>query len=131
MKDVKFPGKHILLVEDIDINREIVAAMLEDTEVSIDYAENGLEAVAMFSQAVDKYDLIFMDIKMPQMDGYAATAKIRAMDAVQARNIPIVAMTANVFKEDAEHCINAGMNGHISKPIDRVEVLWAMQRFIV
>jgi signal transduction histidine kinase/CheY-like chemotaxis protein len=131
MKDVKFPDKHILLVEDIEINREIVAGLLEDTEVAIDYAENGLEAVAMFSESIDKYDLIFMDIKMPQMDGYAATAKIRAMDAVQARNIPIIAMTANVFKEDAEHCINAGMNGHISKPIDRAEVLWAMQRFIV
>ena len=127
----KFPGKWILLVEDMEINREIVMELLYDTEVMIDCAENGREGVAMFSEDPDKYDLIFMDIQMPEMDGYVATAKIREMDAVQARHIPIVAMTANVFKEDAEHCIKAGMNGHIAKPIDKEEVLLAMQEFFV
>jgi len=127
----KFPGKCILLVEDIEINREIVIELLRDTEVTIECAENGREAVAMFTDAPDKYDLIFMDIQMPEMDGYVATAKIREIDAVQARNIPIVAMTANVFKEDAEHCIKTGMNGHIGKPINKNEVLLAMQEFIV
>jgi signal transduction histidine kinase/CheY-like chemotaxis protein len=131
LKITKFPGKNILLVEDIEINREIIIELLKDSEVKIDIAENGLEAVAMFSQDMSKYDLIFMDIQMPEMDGYAATAKIRAMNAVQARNVPIVAMTANVFKEDAEHCIKAGMNGHIAKPVNVAEVLLAMQEFIV
>jgi len=130
-KITKFPGKRILLVEDIEINREIVIELLRDTGVTIECAENGREAVAMFSEEPDKYDLIFMDIQMPEMDGYTATAKIREMETVQARNIPIVAMTANVFKEDAEHCIKSGMNGHIGKPIHLNEVLLAMQEFIV
>jgi CheY-like chemotaxis protein len=127
----EFPGKRILLVEDMEINREIVIELLEGTGVTIDWAENGRDGVAMFSEDPDKYDLIFMDIQMPEMDGYTATARIREMDAVQARNIPIVAMTANVFKEDAEHCIKAGMNGHIAKPVDKEEVLLAMQEFFV
>ena len=131
VKVTKFPGKCILLAEDIEINREIVIELLRDTEVTIECAENGREAVAMFNEEPDKYDLIFMDIQMPEMDGYTATAKIREMGTVQARNIPIVAMTANVFKEDAEHCIKAGMNGHIGKPIHLNEVLLAMQEFII
>lgn len=131
LKITKFPGKHILLVEDKEIFRNIVTDLIIDTEVLIDYAEDGREAVAKFAAAPDKYDLIFMDIMMPEMDGYKATAKIREMDAVQARNVPIIAMTANVFKEDAEHCINAGMNGHIGKPVFRRDILMAMQEFIV
>jgi CheY-like chemotaxis protein len=75
--------------------------------------------------------MIFMDIQMPEMDGYAATAKIRAMDAVEGRNVPIVAMTANVFTEDAQHCLDVGMNAHIAKPVSKAEVLWAMDKFIV
>lgn len=128
---IKFAGKHILIVEDIEINREIVINLLSDTEVLMDCAENGREAVAMISAEPDKYDLIFMDIQMPDMDGYEATAKIREMESVQARNIPIIAMTGNVFKEDAEHCIKAGMNGHIGKPVQKEELLLVMHEFII
>jgi CheY-like chemotaxis protein len=131
LKSAKFPGKHILMVEDIELNREIIGELLADTEVEIDYAENGLEGVQIFSENPAKYDMIFMDIQMPEMDGYAATAKIRAMGEVHGRNIPIVAMTANVFTEDAQHCLDMGMNAHIAKPVSKSEVLWAMEKFIV
>ncbi|MDR0221766.1 MAG: response regulator [Lachnospiraceae bacterium] len=131
LDSAKFPGKRILMVEDMEINREIIGELLADTGVRIDYAANGLEGVQMFAEKPDAYDIIFMDIQMPEMDGYAATAKIRAMNAVEGRNVPIIAMTANVFKEDAQHCLDVGMNAHIAKPVSRSEVLWAMDKFIV
>ncbi|MDR2546424.1 MAG: response regulator [Lachnospiraceae bacterium] len=126
-----FPGKRILFAEDIEVNRVILRELLADTGVMIEIATNGREAVEMFTANPDKYDLIFMDIQMPEMDGYTATQKIRELGTVQARNIPIVAMTANVFKEDAEHCLRIGMNGHLGKPIDKSEVLRTMQEFFV
>ncbi len=107
----------------MDINREIVIGLLEPTQLEIDCAENGVEAVRMFTEAPDKYDLIFMDIQMPEMDGYEATQRIRALDVPRAKTVPIVAMTANVFREDVEKCLNAGMDGHVSKPVDFEEVL--------
>jgi len=113
-----YSGRHILLAEDMEINREIVQALLESTEIKIDYAMNGVEAVRMFSEAPDKYEMIFMDLQMPEMDGYDATRRIRAMDISNAKTIPIIAMTANVFHEDIKNCFNAGMNGHIGKPFD-------------
>jgi len=82
-----------------------------------------VEAVRMFVEAPYKYDLIFMDIQMPEMDGYEATRRIRALDIPAAKTIPIVAMTANVFKEDIEKCLDAGMDGHVGKPLDFEEVL--------
>ncbi len=109
-----FSGKTILLAEDVEINREIVAAFLSDTNVAIDEAANGLIAVTMFKENPDKYDLILMDIQMPDMDGYEATRQIRQLN----RNIPIIAMTAHAFREDREKSLAAGMNEHISKPID-------------
>ncbi|WP_461255951.1 response regulator [Treponema sp. R80B11-R83G3] len=118
-----FADKRILLVEDVEINREIVQALLEPTQLEIDCAENGLEAVNMFTEAPNKYDMIFMDIQMPEMDGYDATRLIRAIDVPQAKTVPIIAMTANVFKEDVEKCLAAGMDGHIGKPLDFDEVL--------
>jgi CheY-like chemotaxis protein len=108
----------ILLVEDVEINREIVFAMLEDTHARIDFAENGAIAVEMFAAAPDLYDIILMDMQMPVMDGLEATRRIRALDAERAGSIAIVAMTANVFKEDVDKCLAAGMNDHIAKPID-------------
>ncbi|MGI6152601.1 MAG: response regulator [Christensenellaceae bacterium] len=110
--------KHVLLAEDIEINREIVLAMLEDTGLIVECAENGVQAVEMFDAFPDRYDIVFMDIHMPDMDGYEATRKIRAMPYEWAKKVPIVAMTANVFKEDVERCLAAGMNDHIGKPID-------------
>jgi signal transduction histidine kinase/CheY-like chemotaxis protein len=118
-----YAGRHILLAEDVEINREIVKTLLEPTKLEIDCAENGAEAVRMFIANPQKYDMIFMDIQMPEMDGYDATRHIRALDIPQAKTIPIIAMTANVFREDVEKCLEAGMNSHVSKPIDFHEVM--------
>ncbi|MCL1849779.1 MAG: response regulator, partial [Clostridiales bacterium] len=126
----KFTGHCILLAEDVEINREIVVALLADTELEIDCAVNGIEAVDKFLADPGKYDMIFMDIQMPEMDGYTATRKIRASGAYHAGEIPIVAMTANVFKEDIDKCIEAGMNGHVGKPLDIPEVLGMLERYL-
>ena len=111
-------GCSLLIAEDIEINQEIMAAVLEDTGATIDFAGNGHEAVSMFSDNPDKYTLILMDIQMPEMDGYEATRCIRSLELERAKDIPIIAMTANVFKEDIENCLSAGMNDHVGKPID-------------
>ncbi|MDR1802715.1 MAG: response regulator [Treponema sp.] len=118
-----FAGKHILLVEDVDINREIVQTLLEPTQLEIDCAENGLEAVQMFSKAPGKYDMILMDVQMPEMDGYEATRQIRQMKVPEGKLVRIVAMTANVFRDDIERCLEAGMNDHIGKPVDFNELI--------
>ena len=120
---VNFAGNRILLADDVEINREIVLALLEPTLLEIDCAGNGAEAVRMFCEAPDRYSMILMDIQMPEMDGYAATRRIREYDAPKAKKIPIIAMTANVFQEDIEKCMEAGMNGHIGKPLNFDEVL--------
>ena len=126
-----FEGRHILLAEDVEINREIVVALLENTRIDIDSAENGIEAVNMFSSAPDKYELIFMDLQMPEMDGYEATRKIRELALNEAKTIPIIAMTANVFKEDIESCYQAGMNGHVGKPLNIGEVIRVLRKNLV
>ncbi|MDR0331781.1 MAG: response regulator [Chitinispirillales bacterium] len=125
-----FAGRRILLAEDAEINREIVLELLSPTGLSIDCAVNGSEAVRIFGQAPEKYEFIFMDLQMPEMDGYEATRRIRALNVEQAKNIPIIAMTANVFKEDIEQCIEAGMNGHIGKPIDMDEVIGQLNKYL-
>jgi len=118
-----FEGRRILLVEDVEINREIVMTLLEPTLVAIVCAQNGAEAVRIFSDSPEDFDLIFMDIQMPLMDGYDATRKIRALNSEKAKTIPIIAMTANAFKEDVDLCLEAGMNDHLRKPIDFLDVL--------
>jgi PAS domain S-box len=122
-----FSGYRLLLVEDVAINCEIVMALLEDTKIQIDIAENGVEAVKKFGAHSEEYDLIFMDIHMPIMDGYEATREIRAGAQAAAKQIPIIAMTANAFKEDVERCKASGMNDHVSKPIDRSMMLDKMK----
>ena len=145
-QDIKgmFKGRRILLAEDVEINREIVLALLEPTSLEIDCADNGEEAVRMFSEAPEKYDMIFMDVQMPKMDGYEATRRIRALEAGRPdgtsglsftngetqshdgnlhKQIPIIAMTANVFREDVERCLEAGMNSHIGKPLNLDDVI--------
>ena len=119
-----FSGRTALLAEDIPINREIVVALLEDSKIKVDCAENGKEAADMFAANPLKYDIIFMDIQMPEMDGYEATGVIRGSGAPNARTVPILAMTANAFSEDVTRCRVAGMDDHIAKPIE-VEVLLA------
>jgi len=115
-----FTGHTILIAEDVEINREILSTILEKTSVSIDFAENGKEAVSLFKNNPDKYTLVFMDVNMPEMDGYEATRTIRALPVKQAKDICIIAMTANVFREDIDKCLSAGMNDHIGKPINPV-----------
>jgi CheY-like chemotaxis protein len=107
----------ILLAEDVEINREIVIALLEPSNLKIDCAENGIQALEMFRTSPQKYDLIFMDMQMPEMDGLDATRRIRALPFAEAQTVSIIAMTANVFKEDIDNCLEAGMDGHIGKPV--------------
>ena len=125
-----FQGYRILLAEDVPINREIVLTLLEPTQLAIDCAENGAEAVRMFAATPDAYDMIFMDVQMPEMDGYEATKRIRALGVPRARTVPIVAMTANVFREDIEKGIAAGMNNHVGKPLDFNNVLHKLRIYL-
>ena len=125
-----FSGYSILLAEDIEINREIVLALLEPMFLQIDCAENGAQAVKQFMEEPEKYSLIFMDVQMPEMDGFEATRAIRALDLPLAKTIPIIAMTANVFREDIEKCMEVGMNGHVGKPLDFDEVLAQIRRYL-
>ncbi|MDR0905392.1 MAG: response regulator [Oscillospiraceae bacterium] len=129
--EADFSGRRILLVEDIDINREILLALLEPTSVEIDCAENGLEAVNMFCASPDRYNMIFMDVQMPEMDGYEATLRIRKTETESGvSRIPIIAMTANVFREDIDKCLAVGMDGHIGKPLDLNDVLSKMREYL-
>jgi signal transduction histidine kinase/DNA-binding response OmpR family regulator/PAS domain-containing protein len=147
-----FKGHCILLAEDVEINREIVQTLLEPTQLEIDCAENGAKAVRMFTETPEKYEMILMDVQMPEMDGYEATQRIRAIETElikkeiddtsssegetqninkkSLKQIPIIAMTANVFKEDIEKCIEAGMDGHIGKPLDFDEVLEKLRTYL-
>jgi signal transduction histidine kinase len=125
-----FSGKTILIAEDIDINREIITTLLEPTNLSIDCACDGKQAVDMFIEKNGGYDLIFMDIQMPGMDGYESARAIRALDAPNARSVPIVAMTANVFKEDIDNARSAGMNDHLGKPIVLDEVMRVLSHYL-
>lgn len=125
-----FAGKRVLLAEDVALNREILISLLDGTGVKIDSAENGHVACEMFAAAPDRYDMIFMDIHMPDMDGYEATRCIRNMDLVKAQTIPIIAMTANVFKEDIEKCHACGMNAHLGKPLEINETLYIMKKYL-
>jgi len=116
--EATFEGKRLLLVEDVEINREIVLSLLSDTGLIIDVAENGAEAVKKVQSASVKYDMVFMDMQMPIMDGLEAARQIRALEYPYFKELPIIAMTANVFREDIDNCINAGMNDHVGKPLN-------------
>jgi signal transduction histidine kinase/CheY-like chemotaxis protein len=132
-----FEGRRILIAEDVEINREIAAALLEGSLAEIDFAKNGQEAVEKACASGGAYDLIFMDVQMPEMDGFEATRRIRAMEkerqaasGTPQKAIPIVAMTANVFKEDIDACLEAGMDGHIGKPIDLDELMGKLRLYL-
>ncbi|MDR2313701.1 MAG: response regulator [Spirochaetaceae bacterium] len=125
-----FAGHTLLLAEDVEINREIVTALLEPTGLAIRSAENGREALRLFSEDPGAYDMIFMDVHMPEMDGYEATRRIRALDIPRAKTVPIVALTANVFRQDIEQCLASGMNDHIGKPLDFNEVLEKLKKYL-
>lgn len=114
-----FDKKKVLVVEDNEINKQIVAILLKKMNLDLDFAEDGKIAVEKFEQSENKtYSLIFMDIQMPNMNGYEATKAIRSSEHPQSKTIPIIAMTANVFDEDIEKCRKVGMNAHVGKPLD-------------
>ena len=120
----------VLIAEDVEINREIVQTLLEPTLLSIDFAENGKEAVRLFNENPEKYKMIFMDVRMPEMDGHEATRIIRSQDNPVAQSIPIVAMTASDLKEDIDECYDSGMNGRVGKPLDYVEIIETIQKCV-
>ncbi|GHV04580.1 hypothetical protein FACS1894217_00060 [Clostridia bacterium] len=123
-------GKNILLVDDVAINREIVITLLDDFGLNIDCASDGATAVNAVTSDPEKYDLLLMDIHMPGMDGDEATRHIRKLQQGTVYRVPIVAMTADVFREDVEHCLSVGMDDHIGKPIDIEELLRKLKKFL-
>lgn len=125
-----FSGKTILLIEDNATNREVAQFILEDTGVVCDEAEDGVIGVNAYKENPEKYDLILMDIQMPNMDGFEATKRIRDSKTPNAKNIPIIAMTANVFMDQIAEALDAGMNGHIGKPIDSYEMKGIISKFL-
>ena len=123
----KFIGKRILLVEDNELNREIATEMLCEYGFVVESAEDGLVGIDMLTTAEDDYyDLILMDVQMPRLNGYETTKKIRGMEDPKKATIPIIAMTANAFEEDRKNALAAGMNGHLSKPIELDKLLEAV-----
>ena len=125
-----FTGKRVLIAEDIAINREIIAVLLEPTQMAIDFAENGRIAYERLTANPKQYDIVLMDVHMPELNGLEAAKLIRQCDNPWVRAIPIIAMTADVFQEDIKKCLEAGMNDHVGKPIDIDDVLAVMARYL-
>jgi signal transduction histidine kinase len=123
-------GKTVLLAEDVEINREIVIAMLDGTGLIMECAENGQEALGLYTAAPDKYDCILMDINMPVMDGLEATRRVRALGTPESARIPIIAMTANVLMNEVEAYLVAGMTDHIGKPVDFDKLLSKLHKYL-
>ncbi|MDR2612569.1 MAG: response regulator [Deltaproteobacteria bacterium] len=123
----RFKGKRLLLVDDVDLNRKIVKAMLKVTGIAVDEAEDGVIALRKFEDSpAGAYDIILMDVQMPNMDGYQASTAIRGLDREDAKKIPIVALTANAFKEDIDRALDAGMNAHLAKPVKQDKIIDVM-----
>ena len=131
VENVSLEGLRILVVEDYELNAEILMELLSVEGVQCDYAENGKIALERFEASdADTYDMILMDVKMPVMDGYEAASAIRAGVHPRAKTIPIVALTANAFKEDIQHALDAGMNEHIAKPVRVDRIKAAVSRLV-
>ncbi|MDR0936546.1 MAG: response regulator [Oscillospiraceae bacterium] len=130
MVEGEFSAYTALLADDIEINREILMSILETTGISIEAAENGQEALIMFNNKPGFFDVILMDVQMPVMDGYTATRNIRSLGRSDAETIPIIAMTANVFKEDIEKCLESGMNEHIGKPVSPPDLIRVLRKYL-
>jgi signal transduction histidine kinase/ActR/RegA family two-component response regulator len=131
MSELALAGKHLLLAEDIEINRTILIELLAETEIQIEEAADGAEALEKFrASPVGYFDMIFMDVQMPNMDGYGATRAIRALDRPDAATVPIIAMTANAYREDVERAKESGMNEHLAKPIDLEAVMNVLKNYL-
>jgi CheY-like chemotaxis protein len=128
IKERDFSAFIALVAEDVDVNFEILVALLEPTGIRLDWAHNGVEAVDMFKADPERYDIIFMDLQMPEKNGYEATREIRESGLPNSRVVPIIAMTANVFQEDIDRCHECGMNAHLGKPLDFAQVISTLRR---
>jgi CheY-like chemotaxis protein len=125
-------GRHILLVEDNELNAEIAMEILEMTGVNVDWEDNGAKAVdKIVSMPPDSYDLVLMDVQMPVMNGYEATRAIRSLDREDTKKLPIIAMTANAFAEDVQAAKGAGMNAHIAKPLDLNMLIKVLEKWVL
>ena len=130
-KRAEMPGRRILMAEDIEINAEIMIDLLDMEDVQCEHAANGRIALEMFSaHEPDYYDAILMDMRMPEMDGLEATAAIRALDRADAKRIPIIALTANAFDEDVQRSLQAGMNAHLTKPVESEHLMQTLAELI-
>ena len=130
MPNCSIAGMNVLLAEDNDLNAEIAQALLESEDVVVTRAANGNEVVDLYlSHPAGSFDAILMDIMMPGMDGYEATRVIRLSGKPDAADIPIIALTANAFAEDVKKSLDAGMNAHLSKPVDLNALEQTLQRF--
>ena len=126
-----FSGKRILLVEDIELNREIADVILTESGFLVESAPDGTDAVSMVEKAEENYyDAILMDVQMPIMNGYEATRAIRSLSRKDVKDLPIIAMTANALEEDKEAAIKSGMNGHIAKPLDMDIFISVLKKFL-
>ncbi|MDR1657713.1 MAG: response regulator [Deltaproteobacteria bacterium] len=127
----RFKGKRVLLVDDVPLNRKIARAMLKVTGISVDEADDGAEALKKFEQSPENtYDMVLMDVQMPIMDGYQASNAIRKLQRHDAQKVPIIALTANAFKEDIDKALEAGMNAHIAKPIKPDKIIEIMSKYM-
>ena len=129
--EVKLEGRMILIAEDMDVNAEILQMVLSMRDIRSERAENGKVAVEMFASKPDGYyDAILMDMRMPEMNGLEATKAIREMERIDSKTIPIIALTANAFDEDVELSVRAGLNAHLSKPVEPVNLFETLETFI-
>jgi len=128
---ISLGGRHVLLCEDHPLNQEIAKTLLSEKGMLVEIADNGQRGTELFAKSnVGFYDIILMDLRMPVMDGYEATAAIRALPRPDARTVPIIAMTADAFRDDVKKCLNAGMNGHIAKPINPTSLYRTISDFL-
>ena len=127
---IDFNGKRLLVAEDNELNWEIASELLSSVGFVLEWAQNGALCVERFQEKEQGYyDAILMDLRMPEMNGFEATEKIRAMAREDAKQIPIIAMTADAFSDDVKACMDCGMNGHVAKPLNMPELLRLLQRY--
>ena len=130
-KKAALKGKRVLIAEDMDINAIIMQQILKMREIQSDHASDGLKAIEMFEKStVGTYDAILMDIRMPKCDGLKATERIRELDRADAKTVPIIALSANAFDEDVELSLKAGLNAHLSKPVEPEALFKVLENYI-